>query len=293
MQIEGTDAACKGCGEHNAGSDKEQTEKNVSDAGHEFEQLLPFCVVIIWSQNNDASRTMQKVVRLFEKREQQHFQISEKIKEKVLARERVLSRLHDLKNTDTNKLNASVDRIKNIMKHLYLAQDKLSFANEAQRGRTSLSFSADEKLDNHKLNFRMLHKSKTLAEEKQVLREINVTKHKDAPSTSPLTELGEIIICDELMEMRTKKRKLETKIRQAEKELQAKNEEIWSFQTHLKEKHCKNEASLFVLKETKGVVQDYWVLKWGNLEYESIHDSIISSRKSTLEHAWFSLIRYK
>ncbi|KAK7290174.1 hypothetical protein RIF29_04402 [Crotalaria pallida] len=30
------------------------------------------------------------------------------------------------------------------------------------------------------------------------------------------------IICDELMEMRTKKRELETKIRQAEKELQAK-----------------------------------------------------------------------
>lgn len=65
------------------------------------------------------------------------------------ARELVLSRLKDLKNFRTYKLNVSVDREKDILAHLYMAQDKLSVANKAQRGTTSMSFSTEEKLDNH------------------------------------------------------------------------------------------------------------------------------------------------
>lgn len=81
--------------------------------------------------------------------------------------------------------------------------------------------------------------------------------------------------------MRKKKIELETKIKHAEKELQAINEEIWSYQTHLKEQHCKKEAYayLFILKESKADEVDYWVLKYGNLEYESMHRHTIFSKK--------------
>lgn len=81
----GTDAASKGCGENNAGSDQDQTENNVFYAGQAFEQILPFCVVKIWPKDVDATCMIQEVVSLFEKKEQHHLQISEKIREKVVC----------------------------------------------------------------------------------------------------------------------------------------------------------------------------------------------------------------
>ena len=70
------------------------------------------------------------------------------------------------------------------------------------------------------------------------------------------------------METRKRKREIDTEIKVVEKELKAKNQEIWSFhQRNLKGEFKKQEASLYLLKKTG----NEWVFKFCNMEDDSMH----------------------
>ena len=66
------------------------------------------------------------------------------------------------------------------------------------------------------------------------------------------------------MELRKRKRALETKIKHVEKGLEATNED----QKHLKDRHQRKEATGCILQEIK--IEDFWMLKYVNLEHESV-----------------------
>ncbi|XP_054779797.1 uncharacterized protein LOC129287609 [Prosopis cineraria] len=272
-------------------------------------EVQRFCFVKILPKHGvDAESLGQEAVRLFEEKDLPLLQISETIRERVLNdREDAVSRLQHLKRKNLNRLKERIGRKKDSLIQLFMALDNMSFPK----------CSSEEKLEKHKLNFRMQHKTKNLAQEKQLfIRDINLSQERNNASISPVPELQFIlseychhhdnrkkcdkrleeikqfevtrtiskglretvknqikVVCDELMEMRKKKKGLEARIKVAEKELDAINEEIWSFQNHLKDKHHRKEASLFFLKTTE--IDNGWVLKYGSLDNNSIHFNTI------------------
>ncbi|XP_072088679.1 uncharacterized protein [Arachis hypogaea] len=294
----------------------DREEENKFDQEHAYKQALTFCVVKIWPKDSDMDSNAIQVLRLFERKDEQIFRISEKIRDKVVCeiinmfgREKLVQRMNNLKTYYLNSINGSIEEKKKILTQLYQALDLLSF--EIKRRGKGL------------LTLKMLHTSKNLAQENSVLRKINVNQQQlresdTTTSTSHLTELRKIIqwtyrysyypynqnydillqqlkkvekditcdlreclknqvkfICDELMEMRKKKRALETKIKHAEREIEWINEEIWSFQIHLKDNHCRKEASLCILTKWKGDrhSDSKWDVRCGNLEYNSVDSS--------------------
>lgn len=140
-------------------------------------------------------------------------------------RERLLSRLKDLKNYYVYRHNKSTDWKKNLLTHLNLALVNLSLTNKPLRGRAIKSCTIEEELDNkvrgtqisriflskvawlllffdhllwswhvsiqflQKLNSRMLHGTRNLAEEKQLFKDMNMCQKRDEASTSPPPEL--------------------------------------------------------------------------------------------------------
>ncbi|XP_020974175.1 uncharacterized protein LOC107634336 isoform X2 [Arachis ipaensis] len=291
----------------------DREEENKFDQEHAYKQAMTFCVVKIWPKDSDMDSNVIQVLRLFERKDEHIFRISEKIRDKVVCeiinmfgREKLVQRMNNLKTYYLNSINGSIEEKKKILTQLYQALDLLSFEIK-RRGKELLTL-------------KMLHTSKNLAQENSVLRKINVNQQQlresdTTTSTSHLTELREIIqwtyrysyypynqnydtllqqlkkvekditcdlreclknqvkfICDELMEMRKKKRAVETKIKHAEREIEWINEEIWSFQIHLKDNHCRKEASLCILTKWKGGrhSDSKWDVRCGNLEYNSV-----------------------
>ncbi|KAI9112226.1 hypothetical protein K1719_016749 [Acacia pycnantha] len=111
---------------------------------------------------------------------------------------------------------------------------------------------------------------RSIAREKDLLTQLYMALDElSFPKCSSQEKLQKHVVCDELMEMRKEKKGLEAKIKVAEKEFEAINEEIWLFQEHLKGNHQRKEASLFFLKTME--IDNYWCLKYGNLDYNSIH----------------------
>lgn len=84
--------------------------------------------------------------------------------------------------------------------------------------------------------------------------------------------------------MRETKKALETKVKHFEEEIEAMNEQIWSFQKHLKEKYHRKEATLFLLREEKFIKKENWVLRKCNLENDSILSNVIYQDMSSLEN---------
>ncbi|XP_057751781.1 uncharacterized protein LOC130969892 [Arachis stenosperma] len=265
----------------------DREEENKFDQEHAYKQALTFCVVKIWPKDSDMDSNAIQVLRLFERKDEQIFRISEKIRDKVFGLEKLVQRMNNLKTYYLNSINGSIEEKKKILTQLYQALDLLSFEIK-RRGKELLTL-------------KMLHTSKKLAQENSVLRKINMNQQQlresdTTTSTSHLTELRKILkkvekditcdlreclknqvkfICDELMEMRKKKRALETKIKHAEREIEWINEEIWSFQIHLKDNHCRKEASLCILTKWKGDrhSDSKWDVRCGNLEYNSVDSS--------------------
>ncbi|KAK7390529.1 hypothetical protein VNO78_25837 [Psophocarpus tetragonolobus] len=239
-------------------------------------QVLPFCFVKMLTKYEDVYGTIQE----------------------AFEREKLLSRLNDLKNYYLYRHNQSTSWKLDILNLLHLALDNLSFANKPHKGRAIKPCIREEEIDNKKLNYMVLHGCKNLSEEKQLVRNKHMCHITDDASSSPLSEimktvetkysfynhhykqnncdkvLKEIkhfevtrkksaelketirnhvkIMSDELLEMRKKKKTLETKIKHAEKQIEVINEELWSFHKHLKDRNCRKDASLFMLQEMKG-----------------------------------------
>ncbi|KAI9112142.1 hypothetical protein K1719_016665 [Acacia pycnantha] len=73
---------------------------------------LPFCFVTIWPKDATFRDLFKEAIKMFKKKDQQHLQLSEKIREKVLERELVIGRLEDLRY-NLRKLNLKISEIGN------------------------------------------------------------------------------------------------------------------------------------------------------------------------------------
>ncbi|XLU48912.1 hypothetical protein S245_043726, partial [Arachis hypogaea] len=299
----------------------DRKEENEFDQKHAYKQALPFCIVKIFPKDSFRMNNCKEVLSLFlEKDDEQSFQISEKIRNKVLGREKLFQRINDSKDS-IEYINRSIEEKVWILRVLYETLDDLLSSEIKFRGEELLTLK------------KMLHKSKILTQEKSVLRKINVSQQqlRESDDTTSILDLTEELIriflrqagwrnydiiknpyrhnydrilqelkkvkkettCDdlreclknevkfilnELMELNKKIWALETKIKNDEKKIEGINQQIWSFQTHLKGKHCKKEASLFLVKERKPEYQYnseyaseyYWEVGCGNLEYDSL-----------------------
>ncbi|KAF7845485.1 putative proton pump interactor [Senna tora] len=230
-----------------------------------MEMLKPFYFVKIWPKDAYPKSRIKEAVKLFQQMDQLLFQISEKIKTKEFERERVLSRLNDLKYCH-ERIHERVEFKKNMLKSLNLE------ANEACRRRATNS--------SHKLNLWMLHRCKKLSDEKKFLRDMNSRQQREAVSISTLPSKQSMrntikAVCDELMEMRKEKKAVEAKIKNAEKRLEAIKEEIWCSMEDLKDEHRRNDAYVCILEQRKVYKNDdddYWVLKYHNLESMHSHN---------------------
>ncbi|KAJ7961414.1 proton pump-interactor 1-like [Quillaja saponaria] len=77
-------------------------------------------------------------------------------------------------------------------------------------------------------------------------------------------------ICDDVIAIRKKRKALEPKIKHASKELEAIHKEIWSYQTHLKDKHQgKEEAYVCILELSKRGRKEALFLSRSKLGHES------------------------
>ncbi|MED6170327.1 hypothetical protein PIB30_029822 [Stylosanthes scabra] len=102
-------------------------EKNEFDQKHAYKQALPFCVVNIWPRNLDSIHGNAQILRLFERKDEEIFRISENIRDKVFDREKVIQRLKDLNEYYLRRINGSIEGKKEILTQLYEAIDLLSF----------------------------------------------------------------------------------------------------------------------------------------------------------------------
>ncbi|MED6153428.1 hypothetical protein PIB30_101932, partial [Stylosanthes scabra] len=100
-----------------------QEEKNEFDQKHAYKQALPFCVVNIGPRDSDSINGNAQILRLFERKDEQSFRISEKIRDKVIDREKLIQRLKDLKEYYLRRINGSIEGKKGILTQLYEALD--------------------------------------------------------------------------------------------------------------------------------------------------------------------------
>ncbi|QHO54784.1 uncharacterized protein DS421_3g59830 [Arachis hypogaea] len=112
----------------------DREEENKFDQEHAYKQALTFCVVKIWPKDSDMDSNAIQVLRLFERKDEQIFRISEKIRDKVVCeiinmfgREKLVQRMNNLKTYYLNSINGSIEEKKKILTQLYQALDLLSF----------------------------------------------------------------------------------------------------------------------------------------------------------------------
>ncbi|KAI4356246.1 hypothetical protein L6164_000280 [Bauhinia variegata] len=298
-------------------------------------QILPFYFVNIWQKDVTRITRIKDAIKLFEEGEQYHFEISEKIKLKMLDRDRLISKLNDLEN-DYQRLKGNVSNSRDSLQDKYKALDEIRFLDKADRGRSIKSSSNRKQLREHphEMKFQILHGCKTIPEERRALQETKLLDQWDAVSVSPLQGIssptlinklhGEIqklprwknpiaivtimpktwtplkhsirneaeIICDQLMEMRRKKKELENNIKIVEKDLEATNRKIWSFgRDDLKNEQDIKDASLCILNQTELYDTKLWVLTSFNLEDHCKYGHTIycDSYDATEEWEWPTL----
>ncbi|KAJ7981477.1 proton pump-interactor 1-like [Quillaja saponaria] len=142
--------------------------QHIVNAGHGPKQVLQFYFVKIWPTDANSVSRIEEAEKLIAHLNRVHFQIIEKINQKVHDKNQVYSKMEKVNYYYRSRGSSVVDWL--ILSHLNSALDELSFANNSHHARAVKPCSTDE-LDNHELNFRMLHGSRSLAEENQLLRQ--------------------------------------------------------------------------------------------------------------------------
>ncbi|KAM1133632.1 hypothetical protein ACFX19_043568 [Malus domestica] len=125
---------------------------------------------------------IQEVEKLAAKICQDKIQLNEDIAKRKCDRSSVLFRLEDL-NEKGLKSRLAVEREKMNILQLFL----LRLTNKAPQGKPEKPFMPREEISKHKMNFRMVHGTNSLADEKQLVKVMNVRQKEDtAGSFSPL-----------------------------------------------------------------------------------------------------------
>lgn len=173
---------------------------------------------------------IKEAKQLLQKTKQDHYLISQKLKQKRVDEDRLVWRLEQFNYKDSALRERAGGSTKNL-NFLQLTLDKLQFANKAYRERPFKSCSSNrmldtqkgsldllqlalqklyskvgsdwkrsdcscsslQELDKNKLHFRMLHGTNTLAKEKQLLKEINAGQQKCFSSCFSLNDLNQAI----------------------------------------------------------------------------------------------------
>ncbi|KAK7290889.1 hypothetical protein RIF29_05655 [Crotalaria pallida] len=152
------------------GSELDGRTQVIETAGHAPKQVHQFYFVKLWPTDPDSISQIKKEEKMVAKMNRDIIEITEKIKERMSERDLLHTRLRNLdyRYKEWRSRAAIKGRILNA---LYVALDELCFGNNLQK-RISKKRCFMGDLDNHKLNSLMLHGSKTLAEEKKILRNI-------------------------------------------------------------------------------------------------------------------------
>ncbi|XP_068313738.1 uncharacterized protein [Pyrus communis] len=125
---------------------------------------------------------IQEVEKLAAKICQDKIELNEDIEKRKCDRSSGLFRLEDL-NEKGLKSRLAVEREKMNILQLFL----LRLTNKAPQGKPEKPFMPREKISKHKMNFRMVHGTNSLADEKQLVKEMNMRRKEDtAGSFSPL-----------------------------------------------------------------------------------------------------------
>ncbi|XP_045805313.1 uncharacterized protein LOC123898411 isoform X2 [Trifolium pratense] len=207
-------------------------------------------------ENSDSFSKIKMEEKVIKKLNHDICEITERITEKLSKRdylESVLRRLISYRRCSPHKYR--VEEKEKILRDLYMALDELNFmSNKTANGEWFV-----EKLAKN------LHGSKSIAEEKMILRDIKIQqKEKDVASFKSLEVLKEMenvsnyeslketikdqikVLCDYM--------ESGTKVKYGVKELDAINGEIYSLRAKLREKYNKkDEAYQRILKLKKMV----------------------------------------
>lgn len=146
----------------------EKTKAIDEDSKHVSRIFHQFYFVKLWPTDPDSITKIKKEENVLMKLNQDICEVTEKITEKMSQREyldSMLNRLHYLQKERRNRV-ASKEKI---LRDLYMALDELNFMNKASKGGRF-----GEKPDKNSMNSVMLHSCKNLAEEKKILRDINI-----------------------------------------------------------------------------------------------------------------------
>ncbi|KAF7805943.1 proton pump-interactor 1-like [Senna tora] len=219
-----------------------------------------FYFVKLWPEDPDSVSRIRKAERVIEDMNQEHLRISEEIKEKMSERN-----LYGLRNSNYyyyyEGIRSSMGSKGLILNDLHAALDELCFTKNAPR-RVSNKLCFKGELDNHKLNFMMLHGSKSLAEEKKVLREINKSEQRDVASFSSLDRLRNTLMDDYALGHRRERLSLRDKVRHIEKEFESIDKVISSLQKKLAgtyQKKAEAYQSILELKKANdGEITNYY-----------------------------------
>lgn len=159
-------------------------ENKEDNSGHVSKLVHQFYFVKLWPTEPDSISKIRKEENIVMKINQDISEITDKIAEKTLKRDFVLSNL----NFHQRGRRDSVAIKEKILRDFNMALDELNIWNiEVASGGWF-----GEKLDKNALNYLKIHGSQSLGEEKQILRDIKI-QQKDVASFKSLEVLKETL----------------------------------------------------------------------------------------------------
>ncbi|XP_045807419.1 proton pump-interactor 1-like [Trifolium pratense] len=259
-----------------------------------------FYFVKIWPTDPDSISKIKKEENLVKKMNHEIAEITETIAKKMAERDHLASVLQRLNYPQKDRRNRVASKEK-IVRDLHMILDELSLLNKkSAKGRWF-----NEELDKDSLNSLVLqlHGSKSLVEEKKILRNINIQQKDDDSfkslevlkkkirwsyylknwqkllreieqfqiqclervsgnnfekrnisnyeSLKKIIEVEIKVLCDDSLENRNEGLKCGIRIRHAAKELEAKNQELYSLKEILSEKNKKKVEAYQRILELK------------------------------------------
>ncbi|KAG6592802.1 Proton pump-interactor 103, partial [Cucurbita argyrosperma subsp. sororia] len=138
-----------------------------------FAKVLPI-------ENPKMDAMIKKAEETIEKMNRDQVVMAQKIRERMMDRDALRSKLNWM-NCGNYELALKWKR--NSLDFLYPSLDKLTFANNAYRGKSVNSCLSVGEVDKQKLCFLMVHGCKNMGDERKLLREVNAMQGKDGGMT--------------------------------------------------------------------------------------------------------------
>ncbi|XP_022155437.1 proton pump-interactor 1-like isoform X2 [Momordica charantia] len=132
-------------------------------------------------ENPKTDAIIKKAEETIDKLNRDQVVMASKIRERMMDRDEVDSKLRRISYYETNELTLKWQREK--LDILHLSLDKLAFANNAYKGKPINTCLSGGEVDKRKLSFLMVHGCKNMADERKLLREVNASQGKDGGMT--------------------------------------------------------------------------------------------------------------